>query len=277
MNGILTIARLTIREARQRKILLLSILLGAVFLALFAWGFHSISTATRANGVQAAQVRFQWNVITLVGLYAVNFLVTATAVLLPIDTLSGEIASGVMHTLLTKPMRRFEVVVGKWLGNACILTLYLAGMAGGVLAIARFEAAYTPPNVIAGLGLLWLESIVLLTLSIAGGTQLTTLANGILVFGLYGIAFIGGWMEQIGTTFGSSTARNLGIAASLLVPSEAMWQYAATLMQPAFLRETRLSPFAYASSPSPFMIWWAVGHIAVVFLFAVVRFEKRDM
>jgi hypothetical protein len=35
------------------------------------------------------------------------------------------------------------------------------------------------------------------------------------VLGLYGLAFIGGWMEQLGTLLGNPTARYL-IAASLL-------------------------------------------------------------
>ena len=83
-----------------------------------------------------------------------------------------------------------------------------------------------------GLALLLLEGTVLLTLALAGGTRLSTLANGVTVFGLYGLAFVGGWMEQIGTIASNATARYIGIAASLLVPSESLWQLASHHMQP---------------------------------------------
>ena len=62
--------------------------------------------------------------LTLVGLYAANFLSVLIAVLLPVDTLSGEIASGVMQTVASKPIRRAEIVLGKWLGHAVIVMGY---------------------------------------------------------------------------------------------------------------------------------------------------------
>jgi hypothetical protein len=43
-----------------------------------------------------------------------------------------------------------------------------------------------------------LGATTLLTLSIAGGTRFTTVTDGIVVFGFYAIAFIGGWIEQLG-------------------------------------------------------------------------------
>ena len=52
----------------------------------------------------------------LAGLDAVDFLVVMLGVLLAVDTLSGEIASGTIQTIVTRPLARWEVVVGKWLG-----------------------------------------------------------------------------------------------------------------------------------------------------------------
>jgi hypothetical protein len=43
-----------------------------------------------------------------------------------------------------------------------------------------------------------LEAVVLVSVSIAAGAHLATVTTGVLSFGLYGLAFIGGWVEQIG-------------------------------------------------------------------------------
>jgi hypothetical protein len=143
--------------------------------------------------------------------------------------------------------------------------------------VARLVGGYTPPNAARGLPLLLLEGTVLLTLALAGGTRLSTLANGITVFGLYGLAFVGGWMEQIGTIAGNATARYIGIGASLLVPSESLWQLASHVMQPPLVRDMGIGPFAPLSVPSPVMVGWAVGYVVVALVLALRLFQTRDL
>src|SRR5262249_16715262 len=161
-------------EAMRRKILLAALICGAGFLILFAAGLHSIlnSRGAHAHDLTLIERRITLNLLTLAGLYAVNFLLVMTSVLLPLDTLSAEIQSGVIQTVVAKPIRRSEVVIGKWLGHWLIMTGYLALLSGGVLLIVRVAGDFTPPGIEKGLPLMLLEGTVLLTLSIAGGTRL---------------------------------------------------------------------------------------------------------
>jgi hypothetical protein len=122
-----------------------------------------------------------------------------------------------------------------------------------------------------------LEATVLLTVSIAGGTRLSTVTNGVLAFGLFGLAFIGNWVEQIGTFAGNETARQVGTVASLIMPSESMWQLAASQMQPSILRDLGATPFSPVSVPSAAMVWWAIGYVVVVLLIATRAFGRRPL
>jgi Cu-processing system permease protein len=281
IRGIFTIAQLTIHEALRKRVLLAALLLGLAFLVIFALGFHFAFREIQLENDEGFETQTQRALLyiffTMAGLYAVNFLMVMMAALLPVDTLSGEIRSGAIQSLVTKPLRRSEVLLGKWLGFWVILSGYLLLMAGGVLAIARVVSATTPPNVHVGLGLILLEATLLLTLSIAGGTRLSTLANGVMVFGLFGLAFIGGWIEQIGSLFQNETARYIGVVTSLIVPSESLWQLAAYNMQPAMMRELNLTPFSPASVPSNAMVVWAVGYTLLVLLWGVWSFRTRDL
>lgn len=278
MSGLLTIAHLTFHEARRRKILLAALILGSAFLTIFAFGFYYAYSNLKANPkILSFQQRLILNFLIMAGLYAVNFLLVMTSVLTPVDTLSGEIGSGVIQTLVTKPLQRWEIVLGKWFGFWLILIMYLTLMAGGILAISRIISGFTPPNIWIGLPLMLLEGTLLMTLSIAGGTRLSTLTNGVTVLGFYGMAFIGGWMEQIGTLFGNDSTRYIGIAASLLVPSESLWQLAAYNMQPPMMRDINLTPFSPASVPNWNMVYWAIGYIIVTLCFALWQFRKRDL
>ena len=277
MRGILTMVHLTLHEARRRKLLLAVLIFGVAFLGLFATGFHFIHRDLKAHEVPPAQRKLILNSVMMAGFYAVNFLMIMTAVLVPVDTLSGEISSGVMQTLASKPLCRLQIILGKWVGFSLVLLLYLALMTGGLVLIGRILAGVTPLRIATGISLMGLEGTLLLTLSIAGGTRLTTIANGVAVLGLYGLAFIGGWMEQIGTLLGNAKARYVGIIASLFVPSESLWQLAAYHMQPPLLRDLNLTPFSPASVPSGYMVLWAAGYIVVTLSWAIWQFHKRNL
>jgi Cu-processing system permease protein len=275
-RAVLTVAHLTFAEARRRRILAAALLLGAAFVLLFAVGLHFIARDIRAHGSRPEQA-FVLGFVVLAALYASNFLVVMTSVLLTVDTLAGEIGSGVIEALCTKPVSRGAIVLGKWLGCWLVLLLYALLLCGGVLLVGRLVAGHTVPNAVRGIALILLEGTVLLSLALAGGTRLATLANGVTVFGLYGLAFIGGWMEQIGTMAGNATARYIGIAASLLVPSESLWQLASYHMQPPLTRDVQMGPFVTASVPSPAMVAWALSYIALTLLAALRLFRTRDL
>lgn len=275
-----TVARLTWLEARRRRIVLAALLGGLAFLLVFGTAVHFTSRHVQAAAttMDTIQQQLLLQVLTLAGLYVVNFLTIAVAILLPVDTLSGEIASGVMQTLASKPIRRVEIVVGKWLAYGSMTALYLALMTGGITLIMWLEAGYLQPNLGVAVPTMFLGALVMATITIAGGVKLTTITNGMAAFALYGIAFIGGWVEQVGAMSGSDTARRIGTAISLVSPSDAMWRRAAYDLQPPFMRELQfLSPFGSSSLPSGAMIVWTIGFVAVTLLVAILLFRKRAL
>lgn len=268
----------TLLEALRKRILLAAVLLGSGFLIVFGIGFAFVVRDTGADSsAPVAHRALVYTYLTLAGLYATHFLVSMTAAFLPVDTISGEITSGIAQTVASKPIRRSSLVLGKWLGYLVVLAGYLALLAGGVLLIARIISGVTPPGLWHGLPLMLLEGAVLLTVSVAGGTRLTTLATGMTVFGLFGIAFLGGWIEQIATFMGNETARYVGTVASLLLPTEALWQRAAYVMQPSLMRDLTLTPLSPASVPSLAMVWWALLHVGCVLALAVRWYAKREL
>jgi len=216
--------------------------------------------------------------MAMAGLYVVNFLVVMMTVLTSVDTLAGEIASGTIQAVVAKPLRRSEIVLGKWLGFATMLVLYVALMAGGVAAVTAAVTGFVVPGLARGLGLMALEGLALLSVSILGGSLLSTLANGVLAFGLYGLAFVGGWIEQIGSLLRNEAAVNIGIMSSLLIPSEALWKRAAFEMQSPLVRDLgSMTPFSAASVPNERMILYAVVYIAVMLALALRQFSRRDL
>ncbi len=277
------ITRLTFLEAVRRKIALAAFLLGVAFLILYGLGFYFITRETGLpNGSEATAqlLRSQvYNFLTNAGMYAVNFLALAMGALVSADTLAGEIGSGTIQALVTKPVRRAEIVFGKWLGFAGLLGLYLLLMAGGILVIVFILVGYRVPNSVTGVGIMYLESLLIMTITLACSSTISTLATGGTVFGLYGVAFIGGWVEQIGAALKNQTAINIGIISSLIMPSEALFRRAAFEMTSPVAQALGLSfgPSFVISIPSPAMIVYAALYLAVMLAVAVRQFNRRDL
>jgi Cu-processing system permease protein len=279
MNPILVIARLTFQEATRRKIVLAALLLGIAFLVIFDLGFYFIQREYNSNPF-SSPARFRnevFNFLALAGMYVVNFLCIAIGALITADCLAGEIQSGTIQATMTKPIARSAVVLGKWLGQATLLLLYLLLMGGGVILSIRVLGNYSMPNWLAGLSAVYFNSLVIMTLTLAFSSSLSTLATGGAVFGAFGLAFIGGWVERVGTLLKNQTAIDLGILSSLILPSEAIWNKAAGLMTSPLANLAGFTPFTAASEPSLLMMGYAFVYLIIVLFIAIRRFGARDL
>jgi ABC-2 type transport system permease protein len=284
LNAILILANLTFREAIRRRIVLAGLALGISFLVIYSIGLHFILIDMRQEftlrDLPARQnfmnVEMQ-NFFMMAGLYAITFLSIAMAALLGADTLAGEINSGTIQTIVSKPIRRADVILGKWLGFAGLLGLYLLFMAGGVVSSMLIQSGYVADNLLNGLGLIYLETLLIMTITLMCSASFPALATGGIVFGIYGLAFIGGWIEQIGAIFQNPTAVKVGIITSLLIPSEALWRRAAYEMQTPLAGVLGMSPFAATSVPSLLMVIYAILYLVVALILSIRIFQRRDL
>jgi hypothetical protein len=276
-SGVLTVAHLTLLEARRRRVLLAALLCGLSFLAVFGVMVFMVDRDLTRQAEPLVRRQLTLSLITIAGLFATNFLSVLLAVLLPVDTLSGEIDSGVMQTLASKPIARRQILLGKWLAHAVIASAYLLFVASGVLLAGRLVAGHAQLNVQRALPLMVLEVVLLVTVSIAGGTRLSTVTNGIAALGFYGVAFIGGWVEQIGGIAGVRSAQTVGTIASLISPPDSLWRRAAWELQPPLARDLGATPFTPVSVPSALAVWWAAAFTVALLAWAVRSFQRRAL
>ena len=278
LHGVLSVARLTWLEARRTRMTLAAVICALLFLTVFGLAvyflFPSWSSAT-ARPLFARQMQLAF--LTIAGLYVANFLVIAVSVMLPVDSISGEIESGVIETIASKPLARSAIVLGKWLAYLAMTAAYLLFVAGGVVLLVKSLTGFLPPHLAQAFPLMFLGAATLLTLSIAGGTRFKTVTNGIVVFGFYAIAFIGGWVEQIGFVLGSEAARYIGTAISLVSPADSMWRLASHHLKPPLMQQLPMGPFATAAVPSNAMVVWTVGFVLATLALALRQFQKRAL
>ena len=273
------ITKLTVREAQRRRLIWVALGLGVVFVALYAIGFHFIwgEASQDMGGFSLIQSQVFTNFFLTAGLYVVNFLAVMMAVLTSVGTVSGEISSHTVQALATKPIKRWEILIGKWLGYAGMLAIFVLALGAGIVLVIWRTSGFLPAGWMVTLFYLVLESWIVLSVSLLGGTFLSTIANGVVAFMLYGMAFIGGWVEQLGSLLGSHAAVNVGIVTSLIMPCEAMWRRGSYLMQPSVIRGLPSNPFSTASAPSAAMVVYAALYMAAAVGAALWVFNRRDI
>ena len=119
--------------------------------------------------------------------------------------------------------------------------------------------------------------MVALTVTFMFGTWFSTLTNGVLVLGLQGLAFMGGWLEQMSGFTESARLVRLGVVASLIMPSESVWRRAAFEMESPLAGALQFSPFADISVPSTAMIGYACVYLLVALVIAIYHLGQRDL
>jgi ABC-type transport system involved in multi-copper enzyme maturation permease subunit len=277
MMGIWTMAAVTFREAARKKMLWMALAAGAAFLLLFGTGLHYQAKDFRSQGMSPVLRREIAFTMLTMGLYAVDLLAVLMTILTSVDTLSGEIASGTIQAVATKPVPRWQVLVGKWIGFVGMLTAYIGLMVFGVNAVTYLTAGVFARHLVRGFLLIWMEGVVLLSVTFAFGTCFSTLTSGVLALGLHGLAFLGGWIEQFGAIAQSQRAINVGVIASVIMPSEALWRRAAYEMQSPLANAMRISPFGTLSVPSNAMVFYAMFYLTIALALAIRRFSRRDL
>jgi Cu-processing system permease protein len=69
----------------------------------------------------------------------------------------------------------------------------------------------------------------------------------------------------------------VGIATSLIFPSEALWRRATFEMQSPFGSTLQMTPFATLSVPNQLMVVYAVLYLMAALAAAIWVFKNRDM
>lgn len=281
----LLIARLTLQEAVRRKLVWAVLALSAVFVVLYIYGFQlvvddvGVFNAERDN--RPADIfppEVQYSLMVMLGLWTVNFLAGVMTIFAAVGAISSEIEAGTLHVIVTKPLHRFEIIAGKYLGFLAMIVIYISCMVGAVVVTSRIVSGFSPPNIGRGLALMLLVSAILLSLTMLGSTIFSTMANGVIIFMLYGMALTGGLVEQIGTSLDNDTMIRIGVISSVLIPSDAMWKLASYEVQPSIaISLTGPNPFGTFVPPSDFAVRYAVFYCLAVTVSSMIVFHRRDI
>jgi ABC-type transport system involved in multi-copper enzyme maturation permease subunit len=278
MNLTLTIAALTVKEAVRRRLLLAFVAISVVIVGLSAWGFDRL---TWANSLTSGETHAAVPDSLILFMFMFSFVVALSASAIASPSVSMEIESGVIMTVVTRPVRRTEVLLGKWLGLAALLAGYAVVVCALEFAVVDWVSGYLPPNPVAATVYLLTEGALLLTLALFMSTRMPVIAAGVVGVAVFGAGWLAGVVGTLGTTFHIGALRTVGSIGQVLIPTDGLWHGAIYYLEPSALSgqlvEAGNGPFSALAAPSWSYLLWVACWFLIVMTASVVSFERREL
>jgi len=294
--AVFTIAGLTLKEAMRRRTLLGAILIGVLILGL------SLTLVPIRNHMEYMVSRSWRNAywfaleyprvrthITTLCLAAIRILSSIFAILLAGGAISGEIERGLLAVILPKPLRRWEIFCGKWIGLNVILMGSVLVWTGLVWASLTLQTrADLHPILRAGLYLCLLP-LVISTVTLTLSTITSRFLGTALALGLSAFSWFDGILNALGREYDVDVLHSVANFASMVVPQGCVAWWIHNVMEditypdprvpqlgesPQFVKawgQAHLHGFAYLDG-----VYFA-AYVALVFLLGILLFQRRDV
>jgi ABC-type transport system involved in multi-copper enzyme maturation permease subunit len=279
---VLTIAGLTLREASRRRVLIALVALTVALLGLSGWGFARLSAENDWGTLTSGQERLVASELLNLVMFGLSLIAALGTAFLTGPTLAGETESGIALAVLARPIRRSDLLLGKWLGLVAFGSgfVVLAGLAQCL--VVRQTVGYWPPQPVAALALLAGQTIVLLTLGLLLSTAISPMASGVVAVGLFGATWIAGVVGGIGDALGNDGVARVGTVSRMLIPTDGLWRGAMHALQDPvaltqFGQEMQGFPFLSQHPLTWAYLGWAAVWVGMIWGLAAVSFTRKDM
>lgn len=249
---------------------------GKALHALAAFALLTIGASFVIRQIAAGQ---DVKIIKDLGLASAAFCGLFVAVFGGAGLLAGELERGSIHTLLAKPVRRREVVLGKYAGLALALGVNVAGSAlvlYGILACVSIldgaagqarEIPAVDPALLKAYFLLFVQLLVVTALALLLSTCSSPALAAAMTAGLYVSGHFNADLRALGELVGPGLTASLAAGVSFVLPSLAPFDVSAEVVHaqpvpPGYVALATVTGLAY---------------VVVLLLGATCIFSRRDL
>ena len=284
MKGAIVVAGHALQEALRRRVFLVVLALTVLFLALYWLGARKAFEETRNHpsgfvGVDTDTVTGS----TLFGLamFGTLFLGVVLGVFLTLGAVRGDAERGLLQPLVVRPLGRPAFLAGRLLGAVAVCVPYVFAVYALAAIITRSAGGWWPDQFVAPGVELAGAATLLAALSLLGSVVLSSTANGIAVFMLYGAGLVAGLLGQIGEALNSHTLRSVADTTAWFLPFEALYQDALHRITADTFGLTefvvQLGPFGGAQAAGGRLLGWSAAYLVLVAGAAAAVFARRDL
>lgn len=284
---------MTWKELLRKKVLLMTVLMTVLFLIVFWFIARTIGASEVSNLSPSAQLVEQFAhgaALLTLGFFFGSFILAFLVIFSSFSSISGEAETGIMQSMLTRPVPRWKWYLGRWLGYTLFGILYALILYMSIIVIADIHAS-VPKNIglhIQSYLLFALTVPILVTLSLLGSTSFSAIGNGVFMTMLYGAGWLGGMVEKVTSTMQMDplvlkTLYNITGLISLIMPVDAIQRKMLAMLLGLQnlagmldMSGSMTAGFGLGQIPSASFIVYAIIYTAILLLWGIRRFYRKD-
>ncbi len=205
--------------------------------------------------------------IVNIGLTAMLFFGTFIAIFVGVGLVSKEIEKRTVFGIFAKPVRRWEFLVGKYLGLCATLFVNVVAMGAGIsLALAIASGGQLAGSIWGSIALIYLELTIITAVAITFSTFSTPSLSALLTFLIFIIGHLSSSLLELARGLGSETAKIVFGAIYYVLPNLAHFSFrteAANGLVPS------AAMLAGAAA-------YAVVYVSILLIIAAAIFSRRN-
>lgn len=208
-----------------------------------------------------------------VGLTGVSLFGSITAIVLGVSLLYGEIQRRTIHTIVSKPLERWEFVIGKYAGMGITLSLLVLFFALAMAGLLALQGVAFTSAILKALVLSYVEVLVVAALAIFFSSFSSPYLSGVFTFGLFFAGRLTPEMREAIESTEIGPVRSILDAALYLIPDLHLFSVSGGTVDGEHVSvHGAFVDWAYVATTSGY----GLLYISLLLALAVVIFSRRD-
>jgi Cu-processing system permease protein len=208
-----------------------------------------------------------------VGLTGVSFFGSVTAIVLGVSLLYSEIQRRTIHTIVSKPINRYEFVLGKYLGMVLTLTLLVLLFTLSMSWLLHVQGVSFSTAITKAVLLGYVEVLIVAGIAVFFSSFSSPFLSGVFTFGLFVVGRFTPEMRDAIEQSKIGWVKDICEVALRVVPDLHLFSISGATVRGE-----------YVSVHSDFVTWSYVGtsvgyglvYVSVMLILAIVIFARRD-
>jgi ABC-type transport system involved in multi-copper enzyme maturation permease subunit len=243
----------TFREAVRDRILYAILIFALVMLA----GSTILVTISVGGEVK---------IIKDLGLTSISIFGTLIAIFLGIGLVSKEIERRTVYTIITKPIHRYQFILGKYLGLVLTLLVNVAVMALGLLGLAYLWEGVSSLRLFLAVLFIFLELMLVTALALLFSAFSSPTLSAIFTLSLFVAGHLSGDLRLFAARFGGAASKLLAETLYFLLPNLSRLNF----------KDQAVHGFGFDAGTTALSFSYAIFYIAMLVLASMAIFERRD-
>jgi ABC-type transport system involved in multi-copper enzyme maturation permease subunit len=250
---IYSIALNTIREAIRSRILYLLLIFALLMIA-------------SSRIVSLLTVGDELKIIKDIGLMSISFFGVLMAVFIGIGLVSKEIEKRTIYNIISKPIQRYQFLLGKYFGLLLTLLINIGVMTILFLVVIYFKSGLWELNLLKAIVLFFFELLIIIAVAILFSTFTTPILSSVFTLAIYFMGQLTPNLLLLREKVGGIIGRTILLLLYYLLPN----------LQNLNIKNEIVHNIAINNQFIFFAIAYSLTYSTVIMLLAILLFQKKD-